>query len=483
MIYHPCAKVAVELTAALAEENIGLMAVTGSPLDRLINSISVPGPATPVDDRKYQLSAPELVGISDNWGGQDRDEPSQFSTNLEQVAEFCGKAVADHFLYAQSVASPLVVELVGRVQKAMSEVNFDPYVGFGVKEFALPALLNDSDLLESIEQAQAHRLVVANLPRLSFAARERGELLDLLGNYGGNRQSLMEWVSGLDEGDLEQFWSGVFCSNYSNPTFENTKPGRTLTDLAVFTYLMCEVLANDPPSDAGQSLSNLTASLTTLRRHAAKVLIYAKDEYGSQVNNDILFIRRDDAGVHVNREVYAKHKEAGLDQALVVANAMQSKPYLYGEEILKNEADLRKTWERHVAGIRTRMMNNQVGLLASVARRESIRIAQDNFESIYECMGESAKTNRNNAFYMEFLTKLDARLRFLKEEDVANVVQLCHDIVCNAMLYWSAANEILSGINRAVAENPTIRPAEAANLSRTEYVMRYLCDMMVRVPT
>lgn len=479
MIFETAAKCAVEIADDLESAGLYARAKPSTPMAAVVNAVTIPGPALPQSEQviyDYGL----LMGMTDNFGARDRGETPVFELEMTALSTQIGKAVSDHFMFARTVAKPLIMELATAIVADMGQIEINPHSDINVVEFDIPEFLKDAGMLEEIKRVQSSKFSLQALPMMSAPNQTVYEIVTHLSQFGAGNKEIALWMNGLTPEFLEGAWKGVFQSDVSEVSFHNTDVGKKQVDLCIFTYALSFVLAADIPEGVNVSLGQWKSDLTVLRQQAARLLALAIDEFEVQKETKTVHIRRVGKDVVINAAVLREFEDQGLTRAILIANALQDRPYIYASAILKNMTFLQATWDSFVSREKLRLENDRLRLFVDSARRQSLKLVTDNFEKVYEHLGENAVMNRDNPMYLAFLESMRAYTGSLKLKAVENVNDVAHVIICNCLFPHTACDQILDGISEAMAQNQTegLDVKEAALYSKASYIVDFLLDQV-----
>jgi hypothetical protein len=479
MIFETAAKCAIEIADDLEASGLYARAKPSTPMAALVNAVTIPGPALPQSEPviyDYGL----LMGMTDNFGARDRGETPVFELEMAALASQIGKAVSDHFMFARTVAKPLIMELATAIVADMGQLEVNPHSDVQVVEFDIPDFLKDAGMLEEIKRVQSDKFSLQALPMMAAPDLTIYEIVTQIGQFGAGNKEIALWLNGLTPEFLEGAWRGVFQSDVGGVGFHNTEVGKKQVDLCIFTYALSFTLAADIPDGITVSLGQWKSDLTVLRQQSARLLALAIDEFEVQKETKSVHIRRAGKDIVVNAAVLREFEEQGLTRAVLIANAMQERPYIYASAIVKNISSLQAMWDSFVGREKLRLENDRLRLFVDSARRQSLKLVTDNFEKVYEHLGENAVNNRDNPAYLAFLETMRVYTGSLKLKAVENVNDVAHVIICNCLFPHTACDQILDGISEAMSQNQgaNMEVKEAALYSKASYIVDFLLDQV-----
>lgn len=467
MLTREALEAALPLATRLDEKNVFLMAVENTPLEALVRATRsdiMPAKPVPTDGSRPMMDVEGILYMANCkdrlTGICDHDEA------LDRWVDIAVTGVRGHVDFARNTVSAAVTDLVDRVNEALRSLSPSTLLGMEVKVHSSPAPLDLAQLENSIErfaaQSPAEPRLSARLPVLPYT-----ELLELMGSgAGGVDKEVQAWLAIKGETFLTSLWEAVFTQSpvalnaraVSFNTFVQDRENGVDNALAIF--LLARKLVEQPIEGVEMPLQAFENLMAEFRNQAALRLKYALEENVRIVKNGEL-VRFSDARVSVvNEKVYRPWIEAGGDNEVLFGNQLQPRPFMMQRDLDDNAVALKAAWTRH-AVLTATVENNR-----RFSRTKEI-LDQQFRAQLKEITAEDAIVQGNAELV---LSKFRSELAAAKEGELKDLYALCLKLVCRSRFPHTAAEELLSTIQRIQCENPKVDVREAAAVAVLEYI-------------
>ena len=399
---------------------------------------------------------------------------------LDQCVGRIAQAVRQHVSFARNTVSPLVKELADRVQVALQampqEATFNPTI----VRVDLP-----EPMLSNVFQS-----MVDDYRRVQYAAVR--DVMPLPEHTGEEVQALLTtgvklvdndiqvWAQRLGASFFETVWATVFTrSPTARGTFAKLIDDRkTGPDAALAVYLLAKKLLDNPPEGVSGSLADYRDTLQRLIEQAGLRLIQAYDDKSRQEKNGLLVLSHDKSEVRVVAQVYDQWLGGGANVASLFGNLLGDKPRFHVHAIDEEAQDHIATWERYNAYLTSTLADRRHVDALKVIQFKLEQLVAENLSTCFATAVETTQLTLETPIVQEALAKANDYLRSLSPKELENTWQVCTVLIAAKVFFYTDAYDILMGVDEALAENPGMEPAEAALLSMSKYVVRFMAEQL-----
>lgn len=482
MLRDTSVEVAISLAQSLDERNLVVITDAGTPLAEIVGTLNatqtvVTGVKGSPDS--YTPNVSYIQGVSDSFGGESRGEPVAFEQRMDGFVKDISKAVSSHLAYARTVVKPIVLEVAEEFQKQIAGIQFDPYADIKIVQYSLPSPLVDAGLVEDIMAAKN-----SNTPKtvksLFLQPTTIEEILSMLNTGSHIDAEIQNWAASKGTEFLLNVWDNAFTMK-GKQSVEELLSGQTGFDAAFAVYILATRLKGNPPQGTPGPLSRYEADLMDIRAQAATRLAFMINMFATYEKNQLLIKSFTRNTIEVVAPVYKKFIDGGGNNGIVIAATMTERPYQYLPLIEENREKIQQRWERHLVMSRARMENQKFERYSELLEYTIKKVVAENFKDIYSSfVAEGATAQQYEALpqHQRFHALLAEAIPMLRNRDFEDLGGLMLKLVCQTVFYFTGSYEILYGINEAIRKNPDLAVSEAALLSTTEYVTRFVLDQL-----
>lgn len=474
MISQSNAKSAIALAEEFDRRNLILQPVPGTPLYELVKFSNLLAFETNTTD--YRPSPAEIEAAT---VGYVDGAPSQHSIELDALSTQIAKAVSQHLNFAKNVVRPVVEELVNEVQADIAALTINPEYSLDVVVVDPPAPLISSTFEEMVEEFKETDYLPIN-GYMSLVSKTTPEILEtMVTGTAEIDEAVNAWAAQRGDAFFQNVWNCVFTPEPTEQRFESLIQDPDLgVDAAITVFLLCRRLYDNPPEHTAVSLVKYNEQIADLRNQAALRIHHGYEEY-SRINSLKLLIRKVTKNeLYVNGEVYRKWIEEGGKNAVLFGSVLSNRPVKYVADLNEKAAELVQIWEQHNHILNVTVRNKRFVTYKTIMLERTQQVVANNLQA---CFGPIANGRSISIELPEFQQGnycLKEFIDTLIESDFDNLWTVCTKAVCRAGFFYTAAEKILFGIEKACKENAGIEVREAALLSLVEYVTDYVCDQI-----
>ncbi|BAW19013.1 hypothetical protein [Ralstonia phage RP12] len=460
-------------TKALDEKNIALVAKPGSLLATLVAATYINfDPAQQGGEYHHDLGA--MCALTDQ--ASNATGYSEHTARMEETSDFLAEKLQKHLFYARTVVAPFVDAYAGRLTQAMELIGGNPDNGVEVVMHTQPGPLSEPSLISSIQ-----------LNRDAVFTRE--ELLSGMPELDDNqiRTFMMTGAASVDAAIAEHFakkeegwlaarWKEIFCRRFTDPVpssgLDAFISGRENVDTALMVFLVTRRIWNAPLDGANMSSAAYEDAMVRYRTQSGLRLCHELERLDRDSQSGILVIGTETSPggavkLIVNAAVYRDFLTQGGTNEVLLGNLLQPQKEVRLDRLLANKDLLESTWSRHYAYNRAFYDQKRLLKMREALVCEWEYLARDYTPEDFPV--------QKRASSRAMILKLS---HALQPKDFDDLSSLALRLACEARFYETDAYEILSGMQRARENNPGLNATEAANISVTEYVCRWIGKAM-----
>ena len=469
MLSLQAAESAYVTTKELDEKGIALVAKPGSLLASLVATTYINfDPAQQGGEYFHDLGA--MCALTDQ--ASTISGYSEHTARMEETSDFLAQRLQKHLFFARTVVAPFVDAYAGRLAQAMESVAGNPDNGVEVVLRTQPGPLAEPSLISSIKlnaSAVFTREELCNdMPPL-----DDNQIRSLMQTGAASVDaSISEFFAKKEEGWLAGRWKEIFCRSVTEAVpsdgLDAFITGRDNVDTAMMVFLVTRSIWNKPMDGCNMSADKYEQLMTNYRTQAGLRLCYELECMDRDSQSGILITGMENVPggnqrVIVNASVYRDYLKKGGSNEMLLGNLLQPVRDTRADVILEKKDLLEASWQRHFAY--NKNFYDQKRLLDM---RQALVTEWDYL--VREYTGEDFPVHER-AVARALIVRLTHTV-VPKDFDDLNGLSL--RLVCAARFYKTDAIEILGGMQRAKENNPGISPQEAANISVTEYVCRWI---------
>lgn len=456
-------------TQNLDEKNIALVAKPGSLLASLVAATYINyDPAQQGGEYYHDLNA--MCAMTDS--ASVATGYSEHSARMDEISDFLAEKLQKHLFYARTVVAPFVDAYAGRLQQAMELVGSNPDNGVEVVLHTQPGPLSEPSLVQSI---QLNKDAVFSREQLlgGFPALDDNEIRTLMVTGAASVDAAVaEYFSKKPEGWLASRWKGIFCVSPTEAVpvdgLDMYIGGRDNVDTALMVFLVARRIWNAPLDGVNMSSAAYETAMVAYRTQAGLRLCHELERLDRDSQAGILIIGTQmvpggQVKVTVNASVYRDFLKQGGSNEALLGNMLQATRETRLDALIAKKDLLEAAWNRQYAA--NKAFYDQKRLLQM---REAVVCEWEYLAKEYtpeDFPVEDRATSRALVLRMS---------NNLSPKDFDDLNSLALQLACRARFFKTDAEQILGGMARARETNVGISAQEAANISVTEYVCRWI---------
>lgn len=461
------------LTKALDEKGIALVAKPGSLLAPLVAATYINfDPAQ--QETEYHHDIGSMCALTDQ--ASTATGYSEHTARMEETSDFVAEKLQKHLFHARTVVAPFVDAYARRLGQAMELVGGNPDNGVEVILHTQPGPLAEPSLISSIqlnkEAIFTQEEVCSGMPALDDN-QIRGFMQTGAASVDA---ATAEHFAKKAEGWLAARWKSIFCNQDYDCVPGNGLDayigGRENVDTALMVFLVTRRIWNAPIDGANMSAAKYEDTMVNYRAQSGLRLCHELERLDRDCQAGILIIGSENVPggstrVIVNASVYRDFLKKGGTNEMLLGNLLQPQKEVRVELLLEKKDLLESSWNRHYAY--NQAFYDQKRLLKM---REATVVEWDYLTAEYT----------TDDFPVH--ERASSRAMILKQsheltpKDFDDLAGLSLRLACSARFYKTDAYQILAGMQRARETNPGIDPMEAAHISVTQYVSRWIAAAM-----
>ena len=461
-------------TKALDEKGIALVAKPNSLLASLVAATYINfDPAQ--QDGEYHHDLGAMCALTDQ--ASTASGYSEHTARMEETADWVAEKLQKHLFYARTVVAPFVDAYAGRLAHAVQLIGGNPDNGIEVVLHTQPGPLAEPSLISSIqlnkEAVLTREELCCGMPEL-----DDNQIRSFMQTGAASVDaSIAEFFAKKPEGWLAARWKEIFC----RPENEQVVPsagldafigGRENVDTALMVFLVTRRIWNSPLDGVNMSSAAYEDTMIRYRTQSGLRLCNELDRLDRDSQSGILIINTEtvpggSSRVVVNASVYRDFLKKGGTNEVLLGNLLQPQKDVRMDVLLEKKELLEATWARHYSY--NKAFYDQKRLLQM---RESVAIEWEYLAREYSAEDFAVHERASS------LAMIQREAFKLTPKDFDDVNSLALRLACAARFYKTDAMQILGGMQRARENNPGIEATEAANISVTEYVCRWIGQAM-----
>lgn len=477
MLTNDAIKEAISVAQEFDRRELILTPTSGTPLAALCEASTLCD-AQDVGQTAYE---PDPLFIEQQSAGWTNGAQSAHDALLSDMVVDIAGHVQNHLQFAKTVVRPVIQELVTEVEERIKALPLS-------LEYALDIVVLDPPepmISPAFEEMVAEFKEVAYVPvtdYMSLPLLSGAEVLSHMATGAAETdEAVAIWAAKKGDAFFQHVWECVFTASPTAERFDNLiQDRRTGTDAALTVFLLCKRMYDNPIEGVVMTLPDFNGKIAQLRNQAALRLSHAYEEYARDSKMNLLIKNYSNQEVVVNGNVYRKWLEEGGNNAVIFGSMLTDRPAKFVMDLDGKRAELLALWERHNQMLTVGERNRRFVRYKDILRGSLHNLVAG--EGLQRCFGHLAQgdipVTTNQAEYQQFLANVDQFVDSLREVDFKNLWELSLQAVCQCMFFYTDADRILGGIERACTDNEGIEIREAALLSLIDYVVDYVCNQM-----
>jgi hypothetical protein len=473
MLTLQAAESAYPVTRALDEKGVALVAKPGSLLASLVATTYINyDPAQQGGEYHVDLNA--MCALTDQ--ASTVTGFSEHTARMEEASDFIAEKLTKHLFNARTVVAPFVDAYAGRLVRAMELISGNPDNGMEVVLHTQPGPLAEPSLVKSI---QLNKDAIYTREQLASGLPEQDDnqirALMITGAASVDA-AVAEYFSGKGDGWLAARWKSIFCVGPNDPVpadgLDTYISGRQNVDTALMVFLIARRIWNTPLDGTNMAAAKYEDTMINFRTQAGLRLCHELERLDRDSQAGILIVNTETVPgggmrVLVNASVYKDFLKQGGSNEVLLGNMLQPQKEVRLDRLLEKKDILEATWTRYYSHNKNLYDQKRLLQMRGAVVTEWDCLATDYTPEdfpVHERASARAMVVRAS--------------HTLTPKDFDDLGSLALKLACEARFYKTDAYQILRGMQRAMENNPGIDKTEAANISVSEYVCRWLANQM-----
>lgn len=456
-------------TKTLDDKGIALVARPGSLLAGLVAATYINHePAQ--QGGEYHLDINAMCALTDQ--ASTASGYSEHTARMEETSDWVAEKLQKHLFHARTVVAPFVDAYARRLAQAMELIGGNPDNGIEVVLHTQPGPLAEPSLISSI---QLNRDAIFTREELCGGMPELddNQIRALMQTGAASVDvAIAEHFAKKPEGYLAAAWKEIFCRQPTDAVpadgLDAFIGGRDNVDTALMVFLVARRIWNAPMDGVNMSAATYEDTMIRYRTQAGLRLCHELERLDRDSQAGILIIGTENVPgglikVKVNAAVYRDFLKQGGTNEVLLGNLLQPQKEVRVDALLEKKDLLEASWNRHYAYNKAFFDQKRLLNMRQAVVTEWEYLAQEYSPEDFP-LHERASSRA-------MVLKLSHELTPKSFDDLNG---LALRLACSARFYKTDAVQILSGMQRARENNPGIDATEAANISVTEYVCRWI---------
>lgn len=474
MIQQNSAEHAYSLASHYAEKGLSVIAKPNSLLAEMVKLTNVTGiplipPVTGTD-----ASESTVVNISKVSSGTAQS-PSDHDLFVDNAANQISKAVLSHISFAKNVVKPVVLDVGAAIDKAAQSFKAEnPAASICIKELDVPKMVDEFNLSEELSRYDKATIVTPN-GTAAHSSKTYEEILPLLltGDQDTD-EAIAEWYSSLDHAWVD----GVWRHGFEGTSFQGSLPTDniyTRLNTGLLMYLLGRRFMEDTTHTVEKGiLSVYKEKMAIIRDYGGALAMNSLARIRAYDRTNVIVINVDPYAqvCYVHSGNYRKWLASGGRPEVILGMVVSGDTIVQGSELLESRDRLLNVWNSYVSYIST-----NVALQKFEAFKTSLALAvRDSYTTVTE-QEKEAWTQIPN-FEQKAAKLLECEIAKVTSAEMEDPYGVATKLVCRTRFFYTEAEQILTGIEAVMKENPDIEPREAATISVLLYVADYIADQL-----
>jgi hypothetical protein len=481
MITPNIAKIAISIAQEFDKRRLVIEPVVGTPLASLVNSsdlFDVTPTAEPSNGVAEYHPDPETIAFISS--SADEGTLTQHDIALSDMTSDIAASVKTHINFAKNTVRPIIEEVVKAVESAIASLPVNLEYNLNIVQVDLPEPMVSAAFEDMVRVFENVLYSPLGAMRMSLPSKSGFEVIEsLVTGAKDTDEAIAVWAAKKGDAYFANLWSLVFTAEANDGRFDTLlQDSESGSDLGIAVFLLCKRLYDAPPEGVSMSLADFNEKIALIRDQAALRVVHAYEEYARNTSMGLVIRSIKKNEVHVNGNVYRTWLENGGSNAVLFGSLLSDRPEKYVLSLDEKRVELQKTWEQHNHILTVSERNRQFINYKSILRHQSATVMGSN---LVQCFGEVANGREVTTDLPEYVKCLDLMNAFVDavtDQQFKDLWTLCTQLVCRGAFYYTDAEKILIGIERACKDNAGIEIREAALLSLVEYVTDYVCNQM-----
>lgn len=483
--YH--AQEAIAMAAQLEALNRRVSAVADTPLAKLVSVSSIAytpaaGAIMTSDDVANEY-IPDATGIEADtrMSSLENESLSQHDMLMDSAITDLASVVGQHLTFAKNTVRPLIQDWVNQVSAALSAYPDQSSYTPTIVKIDLPEVALISQIESDAQKFKDVPYNVLNAP-LALPAITEAAAVELMKTGSAAVDAAIDlWVQEAGSGFFLNAYNAVYCASAEgiSQTPEQILIERVYgNDNLVAAFLMGRRLLEMPPEGTEMSLAQYKVSVGGMLEQLGLRLVnaYADRQRNVSQQNLILAVGKDTAWVFA--PVYDQWVKDGNNVAILFGNLLLDRPNRSVPAIMEDASQCMEVWERQNRFLTLTLQNRMADVAKETMRFHLYKLVGEN---LVQCFGEVVGDNvsMESPAVQTALQNAQTYIQQLTNEQIQDVWHVGTVVVAMYVFGYSAAYDILNGIEQAVSANADIDPNEAALMSTSAYVSDYVLDQIL----
>lgn len=479
MIQQTNAEQASSLATHYADKGLSVIAKPRTVLSemvRLTNVTGVPYYNQPVEEHSTEGDAYIAAKLNTVSAGT-MALPSDHDLFVDKTADQIAKAVLAHISFAKNTVKPVVLDVGAAIDKAMQSVVVEnPATTITVCELNTPALVDDMGLSQELARYNKASIIVPD-SGCAHGDKTYEEILPLLmTGEQDTDEAIGEWYGSLEPTWVAAEWGRAFAYGTSQPTAATNDDVFTRLNSGIFLYLLGRRLMEDTTHLTEKIMLGVyKEKMAQIRDWGGALAMNSLDRVKAYDRTNVVVLKVDTYKkvCHVHAPNYRKWLANGGKPEVLLGMVVSGEFISQGSDLLEAGPKLLNVWNSYVS-----YSSTNSALQRFEAFKTSAALAvRDSYSTTTEQEKQAWKDIPN--FEEKAAKLLEGEIVNLTSVDMQDPYSVAVKLVCRTRFFYTEAEQILTGIEAVMKENPNIEPREAAAVSVLLYVADYIADQMV----
>lgn len=479
MIQQNNAEQAASLAAHYADKGLSVIAKPRTVLSemvRLTNVTGIPYYDEPVQDAGGAGDAYIAAKLNVVSSGTSMS-PSDHDLFVDKTADQIAKAVLAHISFAKNIVKPVVLDVGAAIDKAMqSVITENPAASIVIRELDTPKLVDDMGLSQELARYNKASVIVPESGSAHGDKTYEDILPLLMTGEQDTDEAIAVWYGTLDPNWVVAEWSRTFA--YYKVTAPSTSNEDIFTRLnsGILLYLLGRRLMEDTTHMVEKlMLSVYKEKMAQIRDWGGALAMNSLERIRAYDRTNVVVLQADayKKVCYVHAPNYRKWLASGGKPEVLLGMVVSGEFISQGGELLEASSKLLNVWNSYVSYSSTNSALQRFETFktsAALAVRDSYSTTTDQEKQAWSDIPN---------FEEKAAKLLEAEIAKITSSEMQDPYNVAIKLVCRSRFFYTEAEQILTGIEAVMKENPNIEPREAATISVLLYVAGYIADQLV----
>ncbi len=418
-----------------------------------------------VDEMIRQTNSPDpIVGYSEH------------AQTLDEIGTTVAEFLQGHIYGFKTQVAPMVDEFAERLNARVALIEGNPDNGAQVIRWRRAGPFMEQSLIDSIQRSKdvvvkdpemCMNLEPVSEAEIAATIRTGSSSLDAAVNDFFNEQG---------EGFLLNAYNNIFTRDISGIRANGLNSYINGRDsgvaYALFVFLFARNMYDKPPAGCDMLLQRYTDGMVEFRNQSAQRLcreleLQEREQGQGRLVRSCTKTPTGETSIVVDEKLYREFIKAGGTNEALLGNALSATPLDNYKAIVESREELSRKWMVHHSYSRSYYEQKRLTVMKDAMLGEFDHMVRGMSDNDFPLQERALSRN----LFIDFS-------RTLKVEDFECIPTLAMKAVCRSRFHATHAEMFLSGMARALKNNPDITPDVAADIAAIEYVSRWVASQM-----